>query len=76
MGKIPLVERDGVGNGVRGESAIQWYEFLAEEADLAGRPMEYSMWKAKSENVSLAHVCIIYDKKLEEEITKWMQKKR
>lgn len=76
MGKIPLVERDRVGHGVKGETAVQWYEFLAEEAYLAGDSMEYSVWKAKAESVSLAHACSIYDKKLEEEITKWMQKRR
>jgi len=45
MSKIPYVERDYVGCGLKGECAYLWALFLANEADMADDYVAYDTWK-------------------------------
>ena len=44
MSKIPYVERDYVGGGLKGECAYLWALFLANEADMADDYVAYDKY--------------------------------
>jgi hypothetical protein len=46
MSKVPYVERDYVGGGLKGECAYLWALFLANEADMSGDVVAYDRYKA------------------------------
>lgn len=45
MNKIPYVERDYIGGGLKGECAYVWALFLAEEADMSDDYAAYDTWR-------------------------------
>lgn len=50
-GKLPPVERDYVGGGLKGECAYVWALFLKNEADWADNQIEYSKWASIEEQL-------------------------
>jgi len=75
MNKIPHVERDYIGGGLRGECAYLWALFLADEADMSGDAVAYDTWKTIADQLRpQANKPIpssVYYNELEDEIKKW-----
>jgi len=51
LGKLPPVERDYVGGGLKGDCAYIWALFLKNEADMADDSLEFSKWAAIEEQL-------------------------
>jgi len=51
MGKLPPVERDYVGGGLKGDCAYIWALFLKNEADWADDQIAYSKWASIEEQL-------------------------
>tara|TARA_R110000803_G_scaffold33099_4_gene72582 strand:- start:184 stop:417 length:234 start_codon:yes stop_codon:yes gene_type:complete len=74
MNKFPHVEYDPVGGGVRGESAIEIYKFLADEAEFDGDVVKGALFKARAKQLSVVPPASVGDEDLKEAIAKWGKK--
>jgi len=52
MGKVPYVERDYIGGGLKGECAYLWALFLANEADMSGDVVKYDRYKTIADDLA------------------------
>lgn len=78
MGKLPTVERDLMESmGITIESAAKWYLFLAEEYEMLDDEAKAKSYRQRGESLlKPAFKGYIVDANLEEEITKWTQKRK
>lgn len=74
-GKIPSVQRDSLAGGLTGESAYHWALFLAEESDMIGDAIGYSVFKSIADQLKPKTgqpiVASFHCKDLEEAIEAW-----
>ena len=75
MNKIPYIERDYIGGGLKGECAYVWALFLADEADMSGDVVAYDTWRTIADQLKpragVPTPSSVYYSDLEDAITEW-----
>jgi len=73
--KFPHIEYDHVSGGVSGESAIEVYKFLADEAAFDGDMVKAAMFRAKVKSLSSVVPASVSDQHINEAIKRYGRKK-
>jgi len=73
--KFPHIEYDPVLGGINGESAIEVYKFLADEASFEGDKVKAALFHAKVKNLSSVVPASVSDRYIDEAIAKYGRKK-
>jgi len=75
MNKIPYVERDYIGGGLKGDCAYVWAVFLAEEADMSGDYTAYDTWRTIADQLKprqgVPIPASVHYSELEDAIAEW-----